>query len=425
MKKNSILNLMTAGLSLCVVLGMSSCGEKELYNPEVIHEQNVMSYEQKFVDIYGPVSPTQSWDFTAAANTRAAENETAVVIDQWKDGNYGLEWKWKDSHNENKLNQVELNKIYNNDLEDIKAAVADTRAQKWDLSEYSSILFRVFATSPCDNTKTYMRVGVHLDSDKNWWIAQTNPKLRWHKGTNYMDHPRYLDLTQLPEDAFWFVIAQTHEEAKTNKQGAKVLASSYELKNYKVINVNGNTFWCFDCNDDGNYEDMIWWVEAVKKPVIPDEPTLVSEISKRYMMEDLGTIGDFDFNDAVVDLSQKTWSDGTVTKTGVVRALGGILDITIKLGGKTAWTKSSNLNPASIINTQPNYNENGNYGEFDASDWNPAANNIAFVVKGQNSEEVTINFPETGSVPQMVAVKITRNWMEENKRVPSIAWCRQ
>jgi hypothetical protein len=170
---------------------------------------------------------------------------------------------------------------------------------------------------------------------------------------------------------------------------------------------------------------MIWWVEAVKKPVIPDEPTLVSEISKRYMMEDLGTIGDFDFNDAVVDLSQKTWSDGTVTKTGIVRALGGILDITIKLGGKTAWTKSSNLNPASIINTQPNYNENGNYGEFDASDWNPDANNIAFVVKGQNSEEVTINFPETGSVPQMVAVKITRNWMEENKRVPSIAWCRQ
>ena len=410
---------------MCVVLGMSSCGEKELYNPEVIHEQNVMSYEQKFVDIYGPVSPTQSWDFTAAANTRAAENETAVVIDQWKDGNYGLEWKWKDSHNENKLNQVELNKIYNNDLEDIKAAVADTRAQKWDLSEYSSILFRVFATSPCDNTKTYMRVGVHLDSDKNWWIAQTNPKLRWHKGTNYMDHPRYLDLTQLPEDAFWFVIAQTHEEAKTNKQGAKVLASSYELKTYKVINVNGNTFWCFDCNGDGNYEDMIWWVEAVKKPVIPDEPTLVSEISKRYMMEDLGTIGDFDFNDAVVDLSQKTWSDGTVTKTGVVRALGGILDITIKLGGKTAWTKSNNLNPASIINTQPNYNENGNYGEFDASDWNPDANNIAFVVKGQNAELVTINFPETGSVPQMVAVKITRNWMEENKRVPSIAWCRQ
>lgn len=91
--------------------------------------------------------------------------------------------------------------------------LADTRAQKWDLSEYSSILFRVFASNPNDNSKYYLRIGAHLDSDKNWWIAQTNSKLSWYIGSKQMDHPRYLDLTQLPENAFWFAIAQTYSEA--------------------------------------------------------------------------------------------------------------------------------------------------------------------------------------------------------------------
>ena len=413
-------------VALAGTMMFTSCGKNDLYDANLVNEKTVKSYEQQFVEAFGPVSETQSWDFTASAkaSTRGEADDAPVLIEQFKDATYGLEWKWKDSQSKANLNQNALNTIYNNDLEDIKSAVADTDAQPWNIDQYSNILFRVFATSPCDNTKTYMRVGLHLDAEKNWWVAQTNPKLKWHKGTNYMDHPRYMDLTQLPEDAFWFVIAQSYTEAQTNRQGALVKASDYKLTTFKEVVVNGNTFWCFDCNRDGNYEDMIWWVEATKKPV--EEPVVVvSEVAKRYMMEDLGSVGDFDFNDCVVDLTQTTWSDGKVETKGVVRALGGKLDIAILIGGKQVWAKSAQegLDVKTMYNTT-NINKSNVYGEFDASDWQPSDNNISFAVKGENAQDITtmIEFPKTGTIPQMVAVKADHDWMTERTRVPNISW---
>lgn len=402
----------------------TSCGNNDMYDANVVNQNTVKSYEQQFVEAFGPVSETQSWDFTtsAKASTRGEADDAPVLIEQFEDDTYGLEWKWKDSQSKANLNQNALNTIYKDDLEDIKSAVADTDAQPWNIDQYSNILFRVFATSPCDNTKTYMRVGLHLDAEKNWWVAQTNPKLYWHKGTNYMDHPRYMDLTQLPKDAFWFVIAQTHTEAKYNKQGAPVKASDYKLTTFKEVVVNGNKFWCFDCNRDGNYEDMIWWVEATKK-----DPEIVKTEAKRYMMEDLGSVGDFDFNDCVVDLTKTTWSDGKMKTSGVVRALGGTLDIAIVIGGKQVWSKSGQegLDVKTMYNTT-SIDKNAVYGEFDASDWQPSDNNISLKVKAGDAQEldkdVVIDFPETGAIPQMVAVKTTKMWSEEKVRVPSISW---
>ena len=411
-------------VALAGTMMFTSCGKNDLYDANLVNEKTVKSYEQQFIEAFGPVSENQSWDFTATAKaaTRGEADDAPVLINQFEDETYGLEWQWKDSHNQNKLNQDALNTIYKADLDDIKSAVANTAAQSWNIGQYSNILFRIFATSPCDNTKTYMRVGLHLDEEKNWWVAQTNPNLYWHIGTRYMDHPRYMDLTQLPEDAFWFVIAQSYTEAQTNRQGALVKASDYELATFKEVVVNGNTFWCFDCNRDGNYEDMIWWVEATKKPV--EEPVVVvSEVSKRYMMEDLGSVGDFDFNDCVVDLTKTTWSDGKVETKGVVRALGGILDITILIDGKQVWSKNGQegLDVKTMYNTT-SIDKNAVYGEFDASDWQPSENNISFAVKGENAQVVEIEFPETGSIPQMVAVEAGHDWMTERSRVPSIDW---
>lgn len=419
-----MMSLATSVVAMASMVMFTACGNTDVYEGPVKEK----TYSEKFVEKFGPVSSDQSWDFTvnAKAGTRAAAGDDApVLIEQFVDGQYGLEWKWKDSKNEKKLNQNALNKIYNSDLEDIKAAVADdvnNKPQPWDLSQYSSILFRIFATSPCDNTKTYMRIGLHLDAEKNWWVSQTNPKLKWHKGTNYMDHPRYMDLTQLPEDAFWFAIAQTHEEAKTNKQGAKVKASEYGLKKFKEVVVNGNTFWAFDCNGDGDFADVIWWVEATKKPA-----TVVSEVSKRYMMEDLGSIGDFDFNDCVVDLTKTTWSDGKVEATGVVRALGGIMDISILIGGQKVWNKAAQegIDVETMYNTT-NIDKNASYGTFDASGWIPEDNNISFKVKANSSQtinqEVEVVFPKTGEIPQMVAVRADHDWRTEKNGVPSIEW---
>jgi len=419
MKKN--VSAAAVMVALAGTMMFTSCSKSDMYDANVVNQNTVKSYEQQFVEAFGPVSETQSWDFTATtkASTRGDADDAPIRIEQFKDGEYGFEWEWKDSKNENKLNQNALETIYDNDLKDIKTAVANTDAQKWNIDQYSNILFRVFATSPCDNTKKYMRVGLHLDAEKNWWVAQTNPKLDWNIGTLYMDHPRYMDLTQLPKDAFWFVIAQSYTEALTNRQGAPVKASDYKLEYFKEVVVKGNTFWCFDCNRDDKYEDMIWWVEATKK-----DPEIVKTEAKRYMMEDLGSVGDFDFNDCVVDLTKTTWSDGKVETKGVVRALGGTLDIAIVIGGKQVWSKSGQgLDVKTMYNTS-NIDKNAVYGEFDASDWQPSENNISFLVKGATAQDVTkeVKFPEIGAIPQMVAVRADHDWMTEQTRVPSIDW---
>lgn len=154
------------------------------------------------------------------------------------------------------------------------------------------------------------------------------------------------------------------------------------------------------------------------------EAEIVNTEAKRYMMEDLGSVGDFDFNDCVVDLTKTTWSDGKVETKGVVRALGGILDITILIDGKQVWSKNGQegLDVKTMYNTT-SIDKNAVYGEFDASDWQPSENNISFAVKGENAHQVVeIEFPETGSIPQMVAVKADHDWMTERSRVPSIDW---
>ena len=184
--------------------------------------------------------------------------------------------------------------------------------------------------------------------------------------------------------------------------------------------MNGRQYVAFDCNGDKeDYSDLICLLENYQVK----EAEIVNTEAKRYMMEDLGSVGDFDFNDCVVDLTKTTWSDGKVETKGVVRALGGILDITILIDGKQVWSKNGQegLDVKTMYNTT-SIDKNAVYGEFDASDWQPSKNNISFAVKGENAQVVEIEFPETGSIPQMVAVKAGHDWMTERSRVPSIDW---
>jgi hypothetical protein len=190
-----------------------------------------------------------------------------------------------------------------------------------------------------------------------------------------------------------------------------------------MFTVNNRQYVAFDCNGDEDYSDLICLLENYEVK----EAEIVSEVAKRYMMEDLGSVGDFDFNDCVVDLTKTTWSDGKVETKGVVRALGGILDITILIDGKQVWSKSGQegLDVKTMYNTT-SIDKNAVYGEFDASDWQPSDNNISLKVKAGDAQEldkdVVIDFPETGAIPQMVAVKTTKMWSEEKVRVPSISW---
>ena len=143
------------------------------------------------------------------------------------------------------------------------------------------------------------------------------------------------------------------------------------------------------------------------------------------------TTNDFDFNDVVVDVIENikigrkiTMENGVVVKdeeTGtvaasqraIIRALGGTLDLTLKIGN-TEWKKSSKLEAAKMYNTEKSIDYDAVLDEFPVYGWSPTNNNVSIVVNQQNSTEVyNITFPKKGTAPMIIAVEPEVKWMNE------------
>lgn len=196
---------------------------------------------------------------------------------------------------------------------------------------------------------------------------------------------------------------------------------------------------CEDYNDN-DFEDLVFMVYG--KPVPPTERVEEVEYAhtKRYFMEDLGTLDDFDFNDVVVDVQYDrkkiTYKyDNSTNKLigqteeklddqAIVRAAGGTMDFTLTIGS-TTWTKRANMDSSVMWNTGwkgASINYTAVLGEpFKVTGFNPTSNNISVSVVGNegNSGKVkTITFPKKGEAPMIIAVDASVNWMNERVSVP-------
>ena len=99
-----------------------------------------------------------------------------------------------------------------------------------------------------------------------------------------------------------------------------------------------------------------------------------------------------------------------VGQKAIVRAVGGTLDFTIKIGSST-WTKSEHVDPVTeMLNT--GVNEPINYqriiDEFviKKKDYDMTSDNITIEVdgRGKNAGVQYITFPKEGEVPMIIAV---------------------
>lgn len=183
---------------------------------------------------------------------------------------------------------------------------------------------------------------------------------------------------------------------------------------------------CEDSNgtrSDWDLNDIVFLVYG--NPEIPNtikttDGQTIQSISKRYMIEDLGSTDDFDFNDIVVDVQAKrdvtfTYTNGVLSntqygewkdETATVRHLGGTLDFKLQIGN----TSISNLKPSLDSNPDKEYSITG---------WNPDSNNISAEVDGKASTGVyKIGFPKTGEIPMILAFDYTKNWMSERESIP-------
>jgi hypothetical protein len=155
------------------------------------------------------------------------------------------------------------------------------------------------------------------------------------------------------------------------------------------------------------------------------------------LIEDLGAIGDFDFNDVVVDVEENTVithsvtyengvlkTDEIVSETpekakAVIRAMGGKIDFELVIGN-TVWSKSgAGFDFETMYNTEGTIDHNKVLAEFEVEGWSPSANNVSIRVNGKDGKVFTISFPKEGTAPMIIAVDPTQHWMYERQSVPS------
>lgn len=402
------------GLSLLIAgMAIASCSHEVEYDENYAEKQQAFKAEQfkaeykaNFEKRYGKMDPNQSWDFTnysdaSHASTRATQQSVTS----------GWEWLFGT-----------FKTLVKNDRDKVMEDVYEANPKPWN-PNFSAKLYPAYCHAIQGVKYTYYHIGIVENGEAPYDVLQTiNTKSGfWYdaqanNGTMNANSGRKINskALQTGSNSYWvaYYTYPTTGQKEYKDGNAYVMnnISSFKIDYYKEIVVNGDKYWCFDCNHDGDYSDLICLVDDA-------DP---APVRKRYMIEDLGSNDDFDFNDIVVDVIQE--SNGS--QKAQIRAMGGTLNFTLTIGG-ASWTKKGskiNVNGALVDTDQKKmYNtEAPNYelvlAEFAVSGWDFVANNISVSVESNDNQSIiqVIPFPRDGDAPMIVAFDpITTHWNVE------------
>lgn len=434
--------------SVSALLLITSCSHEADFDSTAYVQQKKNEYAQNFVKKYGEINPNQTWDFTTGATlgetTRAGETSEVYVC---KGLDFGLQETvtpklggYTYSYN------VTKNKdIYNTIKNKLKDGDTHTGQKAVLVAPGNPFVIYPLTVQGMYTHKLYVKVGntSYLLYDKNWTIYDRPFCNGMLIGFNSWNQPVRANMKGIYVD----VPAGTRIEVyldnvnggnKPNVGTATGNAILVDAGNAKPegIEIHDNSTVEYigieDVNDgDNDFNDVV--LTMVGYPNVPeeviikeDEYTEKTTLSKRYMVEDLGDLDDFDFNDIVIDMIENTTTthkvtttNGTITADDVtttkeqkafLRHRGGIYPFSVKIGN----SYTSDEFPG-VLSDDPNI-ELTNFGNA----WNPETNNISVNVRDMNTNTVvTIPFGMQGQAPMMVAVNTTLNWMPERKAVPN------
>ena len=460
-------NLLLIGGMAVMGAAFMSCSKDVAFDSEGLAKEAAekarSEFEVNFVKKYGAVDPNKSWDLSsmqpkysftpgensARALTRTAESYNKTTTPGFKVEGDILDWFFtnlKAGKNNFDKGDPFYMKVVAGDPLTIVPIFQGTASKYWQLwMHVDGIENDILIWSKGESLGYRMKEGDDLT------LAGTGTN-GIEKEACEVEAPK-VTFTGLPVGnyVYFYLKAWTnYSEYDGDKLGNKATVYSsldekmLALKNCdKPSGVGEDQNACIiGCEDaaDNDYEDLAFLVYG--KFTINEPEEVFETITKRYMVEDLGSTDDFDFNDIVVDVSQttkttyyyklengkmvQTGSDGPVLESqkAVVRAAGGILDFTINIGS-SSWTKSEHLTPFDqMMNTgigkAIDYNAVLDQFNIENKDWNPESNNISITVDGRggNAGVQVIPFPKEGEIPMIIAVDPTWNWMSERQSVP-------
>lgn len=449
--------LLAFGCFAAIGVGLMSCSKADVFDSnaanELKKEQQEKDYTSNFVKKYGAVEG-KSWDLATLATSYTLESSNRALT---RDGVYNADAvegemlvekatiDWMSTNMKAGANNVAKGKPFYLQVPDNSFTIVPifqgTASYYWQLWMYVDGVGDKLIWSKGDIKY------ITSDGSDDWKSPGTGGT-----GMNsafQIKAPTY-EFKNLPKNAnmyFYLKVWNSYNDYKNQAINPRKLTSLNQMM-LALINCQvpsnvpaGNEVSIIGCEDNVNgdfdYEDLVFMMYGNPAPPIKHVDEVIVGTPKRYMMEDLGEEHpDFDFNDVVVDVISgraKVKREYEILENGgwnlikettienlpdiaVVRAAGGILDFTLKIGN-TTWTKSAKFpNYQQMLNT-------GRDGEIDydkeldtfkVEGWNPTNNNISVKVAGVDND---ITFPETGKAPMIIAVDPTTNWMFERTPV--------
>ena len=391
---------MTFAMSMAL-LGTVSCSKNDFVeeNKSYLADLEKSQYAANYVQQYGEVSSTQSWDFSTISNTPAATRAGESLS----------------CRNLNPLTDFIL-RFIDNDLDQVKSSINNAEVKTFN--PYLSVdLFPAYSNVVNKNGATYYKLAVCYNGEKEVVSAEgVTLKNGWSTLGRLGKEINSKSLTTA-SNVYWSLYPTKGTLLGEAFFGETIIGGTvedYKIDTYKEFEVNGRTYWGFRKGANGSYSDFICMVRNID-PVRP--------IAKRYMIEDLGSKKDFDFNDVVVDVIQAI--DGS--QKAIIRAMGGTIDFTLKIGS-TEWSKGDQ-GKAAGYKVETMYNtENPKWDdvlvEFPVSGWNPNTNNVSLTVGSMSNSDVIISIPfsRVGEVPMIIALDTCVDWQEERVSLPKDWW---
>ena len=477
-------------IALSAITAFMSCSKDiEAFNASAIEEKQKNDYTSSFVAKYGPIDPNQSWDFTTGERRLATRGATTISTTIMENG---ISWgdpskievtqgdpSWLKSFIQvSSDNVTEKNGALLNAM--VKALPeGEGRTGKSVVLVAPSSGFWIYPLFSGGLLTYDLKVKVGNQEPvtvftKDWINFQTINGMKKVINKNgeyveagtvnmkgvYIEAPVGTAIEVYIDNIYCYTKAagNAYEKAfpspagTTNgraiyvdiDEGIRPEIEGVTLKENAVIKYIGieDISAGAPLTGDNDFNDLV--LAVIGNPDVPQEKIITEDhyevktcVPKRYMIEDLGSIGDFDFNDIVVDVEDYTvethkvsYENGVIktdevesTKSApskaVIRALGGTIDFELQIGD-TKWKKSENgFEVTTMYNTQGTIDYDKVLAEFEVSGWNAGANNISVTVTEKSGDVFTITFPKKGSAPMIIAVDPTQKWMGERKSVPS------
>lgn len=364
------------------------------------------------------------------------------------------------------------NRFWPNDLQyfGIKEIVCENCAFNTYAPEDARVrIFAEFGGSGCSSTKV-----VDMTGEVKYTNGHTINR------TGIQSKPIRIKCSEINEDFFLYLdvtygegqynLANTGTKQRSDegqmlalldkKTSDKLISSSTvmadALKGY--LGETDNSGWEYfvvgaeDANlsaSDWDLNDVVFLIAGKKAPKIKEV------VKKRYMIEDLGSTYDFDFNDIVLDVTQERYKDietgnyKNVTKTAKLVHLCGTIPFKIEIGNTVLGSDFTALGtPGKFPGNNGGCQTGGNgydptndatYAKLmnvSVPDWDPTTNNIKVTVWPKENTSnwsatgstanlddapngMTYYFPADGKNPFMIAVDQTVGWTHECMSVPA------